>query len=282
MARTLLLLMLIAPSLAAQEVSPSGEPKPVILTGPDKYKIDTSAECFQRIRDNAPFVWKVNGPKELDLYMEERAYEEVLLHAAKFSAEELDAHARRDVQFQSLIDTERLSFKLQLIRLEGRLQRLQRVEVNQSLKEQGIEAVYEAWIFPFGESTPVCAFVTQLPTGLAPQKDLKETINRPVAVAGYYFKLVQYEQQRFDRNNPGKHKISGAPVLIGRSLTLLPADAGYDASSTWQSAFVPLIVAGFTGVGVILVFLSWRYRREDRAILEQSQRTRNQNPFEAV
>jgi hypothetical protein len=284
--RFLILFALLASPLAAQETSPGGERKePPPPTGPDRLKIDGNAEKFRRIRDNAPFPWKMKSElgDDTDQRLEELAYDEVLIHAARFTGEDLDEAARRDVPFQSLVDSERLSYRLELMRFEGRLRRLQRVEVSKQLKQEGIEAVYEAWVFPVGEGTPICAILTQLPPGLSPQKDLqKDALNRPVAVAGYYFKLLQYEQQGFDRGNPGRHKVWAAPVLIGRSLTLLPDDALVDGGLAWRTTFLPFIIGGFTLLALALVFLSWRYRRGDRAILERALQKRNQNPFENV
>ncbi len=273
--------------LAAQEVSPSANRKaPPPSTDPaDKYRIDGSEEWYLSIKDNALFPWKVKERelgKDADLYSEEFAYESALIHAAQFTHAELEAAARRDVSFGSLIDNERLSYKLELVHFEGRLRRLQRVEVTPRLKLQNVEAVYEAWVFPVGEATPMCVFISELPAGLEPQKDLKEHLDRPVAVTGYYFKLVRYEQQGFDRSKPGKHKIWAAPVIIGRSLTLLSESDIVDAGMAWRMRFVPIAIGGFTLLALCLVYASWRYRRGDREEAERMRERRNQNPFENV
>src|SRR5437016_2990297 len=100
----ILLLMLLVMPVCAQESSTEPRPEEPPPKNPaDRYKIDISAECFKHIRDNAPLSWKTKGPRELggdtDLYFEERAYEEVLIHAAKFKHEELETNARRDIPF---------------------------------------------------------------------------------------------------------------------------------------------------------------------------------------
>lgn len=281
----LLLPLLFALPLAAQETSPSATKKDESApTNPaDKYKVDGTAEKYRKIRDAEVMPWRVTTRElgqDTDLFLEELAYEDLLLHAAKFTHEELEAHARRDIPFGSLIGGERASFRLELVRFEGRLRRLLRVDVQESMKLQGIEAVYEAWVFPTQQSDPLCFFFTQLPPGLTPMKDvMKEELNRPVAITGYYFKLAKYEQMAFDRSQPGKHKEWMAPALIGRSITLLPEDSLQDAGVTWRMTFLPIIIGGVTAMALTLVYLSWRYRRGDRAILGQRD-GRNQNPFE--
>lgn len=277
--RSLLLLLTACATACAQQESPS---KAQPAAAPDSYAIDPSAEWYQHIRDNAPFPWMVKGRRELGgdhpARMEEFAYESVLVHAARFRHDDLLAHARRDVPFDNLVGNGRGTFKLQLIAFEGRLKRLLRVEVPNELKLQNVEQVYEAWVFPNGQTNPLCVLVSELPPGLEPMRDLQnEEWNIPVVVAGYFFKLAIYEQQALDPMNPGQHRLSAAPVLIGRSITLLPDDSPVGA---WRTTFMPVVIAVFTLVALILVFLGWRYRRDDRQIEEQNRRMREQNPFE--
>src|SRR5262245_36146743 len=280
----LILLMLAAGPLAAQQESPSA---PRLTT--DKYKLDSTDETYRHIRDSAPFPWKVPGRRELggeldvELKMEGFAYESVLKHAAQFSHSELEGQARRDVLFRNLIDNGRTSYKLDLIRLEGRLRRLTRIDPEPEWKLHNIEAIFEAWIFPPNETTPVCFLCTELPQGLAPQKDLtRDLLDKPVAVTGYYFKLMLYEQRAIDPKQPTKHVLWPAPVLIGRSMTLLPDGALEDGGQAWRSTFVPVAVGGFTLIALILVVLSWRYRRGDRLVRERLRNARNRNPFDGV
>lgn len=212
--------------------------------------------------------------------MEEFAYEDALIHAAKFTQMELDEHARRDVLFASLCANPG-NYRLELLRFEGFLRRLTRERVSEHMTKQGVNAVYEAWIMPVGEGTPLCVLFTELPPGLEPQKDvLKDRLDHPVAATGYFFKLLKYEQMGLDRNNPGKHKVWAAPVLIGKSLTVLKVEDLADESHSWRMTFLPVIVGGLTALALSIVYLSWRYRRGDRAILEQAREKRNLNPFE--
>lgn len=279
-ARSLVWILLAAGPVAAQPSAADPKPPP---NPADKYKLDAAADRFVGIRDNTPFPWLVKTRElgeAVDLDMETYAFEDVLIHAAQFTPEELEQQARRDVAFGTLLGPHRREYRCELLRFEGRLLRLQKAPVRPHLKLQGVEEIFEGWVFPFGEGDPLCVFVTQLPPGLSPQKDIRQPMNVPVAVTGYFFKLVRYEQMAFDRNNPGKHRVWAAPVLIGRSLTLLPHDP--DAGGLAWPWLMPLMAVGFSLVGVVIALLAWRYRREDRAWREQLQEKRNQNPFESV
>ncbi|CAN5541982.1 hypothetical protein BH11PLA2_BH11PLA2_28120 [soil metagenome] len=282
-----LLLILFALPVMAQEESPSAVKPPAVLKD-NKYKLDPSVEPFRSIRDNAPFPWmlktKENNPENLHEYrMEENAYDDVLRHAAQFTNADLEQNARRDVTFQDLLLPGRLSYKLDLIYFEGRLRRLRKVDVTQSLKDAGIEAVYEAWIFPKDETTPMCVILTQLPPGVEPQKDLsKDPPNVWVGVAGFSFKLLQYEQQKLDRGTVGKHALWVAPVLIGKSLTVIPEPEVNDGGMAWRTTFAPFVVFGFATVALSLLYLAWRFRRGDQLVKDATSGIRNKNPFEDV
>jgi hypothetical protein len=269
---------------AGQEESPS-ELK--LKADPsNRFQLDKTAEPFRSIRDNARFAWTytlADVPPEMivDLKMEEMAYDFLLHHASKFKEAELQDYARRDVSWGDLRGSGRLGYKLEVIRIEGALRRLRQCDATAYLRSQGIETVYEAWIFPRREiDEPVCVFLTELPPGLQPQKDLaKELPSYWVSVAGYSFKLAQYEQQRLVGR---KHVIGAAPVLVSKSLTVLSFPDDQDGGAAWRTAFLPYVIAGFGGVGLSLVGLAWWYRRGDRAVLATSSGIRNQNPFENV
>lgn len=248
-----------------------------------RVRIDKDLEMFRRIRDDTPFPWTVTGEKTADRIdddrMEELAYDEVLRHARQFSTAELEQAARRDVNRADLVVPARLSYKLELVYLEGRLRRLRRADPTTTLKESGVSDVYEAWLFPRDEWNPVCVFVTELSPGLAPQKSTTEEVDKWVAVAGYSFKLLRYESERKDPRTPDRNKVLQAPVLIGRGLRELPAPTDADPGRAWQTAFLPLILGLTAGLAAVLVGLGWWFRRGDRNVRQQIEQTRTKNPF---
>jgi hypothetical protein len=283
------ILMLTCLTAHAQQSSDSVPPVP--STG-DSIKLDpASDECFRKIRDREKLAWRKmtrveeGSDDELQRQFEEIAYEKLLIHAAKFPQAELEAAARRDLPFGSLLADggELASRRLELVSFDGTLKHLVRVDNLVNLKNAGIKNVYEAYVFPKGNATPICLFLTELPPGLEPMKDVqKETLNVPVRITGYFFKLMYYEQRAVHEDDPNRHKLWMAPVLVGKSLTLLNADDLREPETGWKTTFLPLVIGGILATGVLLVWCSWRYRRGDQAILEKALEKRNQNPFDNV
>jgi hypothetical protein len=287
MRRSFMLLIAVSIALPAAAQDQSTSELKLTADAADRFKLDKNALPYRDIRDNAKLAWAYTSLADVTPQMivemkhEEQAYDFLLHQASKFSQAELEAYARRDVTWGDLRGNNRLSFKMDVIYMEGALRRLRKCDTTPYLKEQGIEAVYEAWIFPRREiDEPVCIFLTQLPPGIEPQKDLsKEMPSYWVAVAGYSFKLFQYEQQRLVGRN---HKLGAAPALMAKSFTVLATPADQDGGAAWRTEFLPYVIAGFTGVGLSLAGLAWWYRRGDKAVLAAANGIRNQNPFENV
>lgn len=260
------------------EAPPPADPP----TGAAKYAIDKRLMMFQKIRDDAIFPWTDTEPRQLadlpDDQLEERAYDEVIRHARQFTTAELEQHARRDVQIKDLYTNGRLTYKLELLGFEGWLRRLRKAEPTETMKASGITDLYEAWVFPDGSAdAALCVFVTELPPGLAPQTSLKDTLSQRVSVAGYFFKLLRYESGMKSREEVGKNLTRRAPVLMGRSLTVLDEPAG--AGTVWRESFIPLVVGGVGLVAFALFGLSWYFRRGDAAVRREIQNKLTNNPF---
>ncbi len=269
--------------------SPSGRvepttPPPAAITGESKYSIDKRLGMFQKIRDDDIFPWADIGARRLEDAavdkLEERAYDEVLRHARQFTTAELEEHARRDVMPRDLYTNGRVNYTLDLLYFEGWLRRLRKVPAPDRLKESGVTDVYEAWIFPDGGDSPLCVFITELPPGLDPQTNLKESINRYVSVAGYYFKLLRYESGEVskDRNDLGRHITRRAPVIMARSLTLRD-DSTVNGGAIWRETAIPLVVGGVAFVAFTLLGLSVYFRRTDAIVRREIEKKLTNNPF---
>jgi hypothetical protein len=236
-----------------------------------KYRIGKDRLMFGQIEDNAPFRTEERNPAEAE------AYAAVLLHARQFPAAELEEHARRDVTFKDLFRNAD-EFRLELVYFEGRLKQLRRTTPTKALAAAGVTDQYEGWLFPRGESNPVCVLVTDLPPGLEAQADVRTEMDRWVAFAGYAFKVFHYESRKVHPKDPTRNLVMAAPVLMGRSITPLPEPAG-GGDSGWLTTFLPAAVAGTGGLALAIVGLTWYYRRGDRAVRAAVEARRDRNPF---
>lgn len=242
---------------------------------PPSLRIDKDRVIFDRIEDASPIRSESQNPDEY------AAYNYVLTFARQFPVADLEAGARRDVTFRDLFNPVRKDFKLELVYFEGRLKRLRSIGATRQLKEAGIDTLYEAWILLKNQEIPMCVLITELPPGLTPQEDLQRgTMNVPVGVAGYSFKLMTFESSEPSAKDPIRRKLWQTPLLMGRSLTVLP-ETGRNPSDDWYGTFLPGVigVAGFivaVGAGLAL----W-YRSGDRGVKAVFEARRSENPFEA-
>lgn len=252
-----------APLLVGRSVTPLPSPPPELTSIP----VRKDLRVFKLIRDDAPIARNA-------LHWEENvAWNRLVLHARKFSEEELESAARRDLTFADLFQDLRSDYRLDLVYLEGRLIRLKKGEPSSRLAEAGVPAWYEGWLVPKGEprGNPVCVILTDLPPGLEPQP----LMSRWASFAGYSFKLLHYESGEHRTDDPSKNKWKKAPLLIGRSVTLHEEPV----EPTIWSWFVPAIVGGLAVVVGSALTLSWWFRREDRQARAEIDAVRQRNPF---
>lgn len=225
---------------------------------------------FQMIRDKAPMA-----SSDESAWAENAAWNWVCLYARKFSQQDLEKHARKNVTFRDLFEESRHHYKLDLIYFEGRLMRLRADKAPRLLRDAGVPEYYEGWLVPNnqppGQAHPICIIITELPEGLEPAM----TMNRQVTFAGYFFKRLHYQSGYRDPVTQ-KYEWRGAPMLIGRSLTVIP-ESEY-AGGTWGDFFVPAALLGFGAILGTAGLLSWYFRRGDRQ-LKQYLSEKQSNPF---
>ena len=279
--------------------APGGEPTPVLIgksvrvleeppIGPDPRNptaIDKNLRIFRSIRNNAPIA---SGDENWE---EKVAWNRVLLHARRFSAEELEANARTDLSFFDLYSDGRWidktgrerydgkrDHKLELVRFEGRLISLKKMTPTRELRDAGVESGYEGWLVPRDEPSgnPVCIVFTDPIEGV----EAGGRVNKWVSFAGYAFKLLQYESGEKDRDDPSRNTWKRAPLLLGRTAIVRPDPDGA-ATVSWGSFFTiaTAVVLGLIGVAL---GMSWWFRRGDRAAQREIEAGRTRNPFEGV
>jgi hypothetical protein len=238
-----------------------------------RFQIDKDRRMYSGIRDDERIMSESENPDEFD------SYNEVFSIAHSFVAADLEAHARRDVGYRDLMGSGRSEFRLDLILVEGRLIRLVKRDATPTLASLGIPVVYEGWVFPDRSSDPICCLFDELPDGLTPALKLEPAPT--VRFAGYSFKVVRYESLDPDAGNPARGKMRRAPLLIGKSVTVV-ANGISTPASDWTGTFVPGLLAGIAGVTAAGLGLAWWFRRGDRAARAAIAGRAQQNPFPAV
>jgi hypothetical protein len=234
-------------------------------TGP--IAIDKDLKVFRGIKDDARAA---DGSENWE---EAVAWNRVLLHARRFSPEELEANARNDLKFADLFDHPiRKDYSLQLVKFEGRLLMVRKMELSRKLREAGVESAYEGWLAPRDEprGNPICiVFTDPLPEGVEPGR-----VSKWVSFAGYSFKLLRYES---GERKDDQYVTKRAPLLLGRAIIPRP-DPDRPSSISW-SAFVQVAVIAIAGLIGISVGLTWWFRRSDKRAKIEIIAQRSKNPF---
>jgi hypothetical protein len=238
---------------------------------PDRYKIDSDRFQFTQVRDGVPVRSESENRDEYE------TYNDVLLHARQFTADELERAAYRDVTFADLLGKARDDYRFKLLYFEGRLKRLRRMEPTRPLAAAGVKDLYEAWVFPRNGTDPMCVLTTELPPGLESGPTDFEPA-RPVAVAGYFFKVISYEATEKDPKDPTRQRRRLAPLLMAKSLTLLPEPEA-DGGRAWRTGFLPGMLGVMAAIAAVVLGLTFWFRRGDRAARRALDR-RDRNPFE--
>jgi hypothetical protein len=201
-------------------------------------------------------------PLSLEGGDEREPYEDVLLHAHKFSTGQLTAAARRDVSYYDMMDDKgrRDEVRFELVHLEGRLKRLKKITSLGRLKSAGMPDLYEAWIYPKGGRghDPICVILSEPPTGLEPADDFTPGV--PVSTAGYFFKVIEYPSNQANPADPTRTLFRRAPLLLGHGMTTGKDADGLNASVT-DLVTVSLVFGGAVLLGLLGLAL-W-FRRTD-------------------
>jgi hypothetical protein len=259
-----------------------GEP---YAPGDNPAALDKNLRVFRLIKNDAVLAGGQNNWEEVS------AWNRVLLHARRFPVEDLESHAG-EVTFKKLfedgrrevetLDAKKKSFdykgqrdyKLDLVKFEGRLVKLEKLKPSAKLLAAGLEAAYEGWIVPKDEPSgnPICVAFTDLPEGV----EASGSVNKWVTFAGYSFKLLQYRSAERDKDDPTKNVIKRAPFLLGRGIILRPDPDGRPVSWTDFANVALAVVVGLLG---FVVVVGWWFRRGDRRAKREIEIHRSKNPF---
>jgi hypothetical protein len=117
---------------------------------------------------------------------ERRAIEEIIVLASQTSARAFASGAgeNQDVTVAQLLQSPR-QFRGEVVRVEGRLQRLRNLPPSAWLKQQGVKRLYECLLEGYARgSSPVLVLISSLPAGIKPGRPRGDG----VIVDGYFVK----------------------------------------------------------------------------------------------
>ena len=156
--------------------------------------------------------------------------------------------------------------------LDGTARRITKVYV-ESARDQdvlGSDHYWEIFVFvatpllqigdDFQDTYPIVYCCTELPQGLP----IGEQVNEPVQIAGFIFKRYRYVTRRLSRqkNGTGQGRPQESPLLIGKSLSWLPAKQPlrFPGGMTWLPVITALALVGWIMKGF------FQSRRRSRSI----------------
>jgi hypothetical protein len=224
---------------------------------------------YAGVEDDAPLRGQTENEDEY------RAFNHALAFASKQSLEAMGRQSLKGITFADLFGKVRQDYLRELVRVEGRLARINKVNLREDsflAQAEKIKHYYEGWVFVKNDIHPVCVVFTELPEGVS----VGEHLTWWVTFDGYFLKLMHYESGELKEN--GRNVWRKAPLLIGRQPVVLssgPALAGESSDISFIS-----FILGFVLLLLVLgLGFSWWFRREDRAVQEQLSQIRK-NPFE--
>lgn len=241
-------------SLTAQPPShPPIEPPPT----PKSNSINKKLLRF--VEDDAP----VRG--ETENRDEANAFDYTVKFARDVSIDDLRQSARRDVTFAQMLGPDAANYRGEVVHVEGRLKRIRDIGPTSAMKAEGIEHLYEGWIFSeIYREYAYCVLFTELPSGL----QVAEQLDRRVTFDGFFFKIYRFGA------GDGVRK---APLLIGRTLSVLsvPTKTSLLDEMSLALPYVLTVLAVVVGLGGGVVLWLRASDHRTRAKIDQA-RGKNQ------
>jgi hypothetical protein len=268
--------VVLAGLVGAAVLAESPEPEKPSANDPKRFAFDKDRQYLLRVLDFHPL--RIGG-QDAKAANEKAPFEDLVLHAHGFTQDELLSAARTDVSYGNMAskdDLAREEVRFELVRVEGKLKRLQRMGSPDRLREAGIPELYEAWIFTDARPRdPLCVILSEPPEGVEPAVDITPTV--PVVTAGYFFKIVEYPSNEPNPEDSTRTLYRRAPLLVGRSAVVDRA-AAPPPSSVTSLVTVSLVLGGAVLVAVLA--MTYWFRRSDTGA-RRVNALRRRNPYTA-
>jgi hypothetical protein len=249
-----------------QTPRPKDAPPPPNVPEEELVRLDKSFPHFQFVEDPGPFIYRgdkiMDARRESAAIRELKAYEYVLAFANRQPIERLRKYSTKDVPVENLFRPIRQDYLRELLHIEGKLALILAMKPTEDLKAlEGIEQLYEVWVWPRGSTKLVCVVVSELPEGLQPGEDF----NKWVSFDAYYFKLFHYEsrQGKEKSDDPDKKQWHRAPLFLGKSVEL---KGTIQEESTYTPGMLVGVLGGLLALGLAGFLMTLWFRRSDRHI----------------
>ena len=168
----------------------------------------------------------------------------MIIYANRTAPAALDKAAIHEEGLWTKVFHDPEKYRGELLHFEGRLKKLRQFPAQAMAVQGGAKDYYEGYLsVDAWNDDPVFFICTELPPGLAPG----ESLDVPVGVSGYFYKIFRYTPADARQT----HKDRLAPLVIGRTIALTgpPApDKAAEGGSEWPEWLGPafFVVIGLT------------------------------------
>ncbi|MFO0881459.1 MAG: hypothetical protein U0840_29515 [Gemmataceae bacterium] len=193
-------------------------------------------------------------------------YSRVLILANFTSSKAFHRAARRDVTYTHVFN-EPDRYRGTVVRVEGRLLRVNRYDPPFEAAQAGVNDFYEAWVFneQVG-ANPYCLIFSEWPENLSRDVLGEAKIDGVIRVAmdGYFFKKYRYKAN--DRHGTKRD----APLVVGHGLIVLSQNApGTNYSTVPVQMLITIFTVSVLGLIGGVIGLTYWYRRSDRRVRQR-------------
>lgn len=227
---------------------------PPIEPPPAPRILDVNKKLLRFIEDDAP----VRG--EAENRDEANAFDYLVKFARDVAPDDWRRSARRDITFAQMLGPDAANYRGEAVRVEGRLKRVRDIGPTPGLQAEGIEHLYEGWIFSeIYREYSYCVLFTELPADLP----VAEQLDRRVTFDGFFFKIYRFA---------AGDGVRRAPLLIGRTIYVVPQPPKSTLFEEMTAAlpYVLTVLAVVLGCGAGVVLWLRASDRRARARIEQA------------
>jgi hypothetical protein len=211
-------------------------------------------EILDRVRDNRPM------PKLPADASEGLAYCHMLSKADQTSPQAFARSVNPKIGYKSL-RVDPAKHRGQVVHFSGQMIRLTRLEPPDTRLTEGIENLYEGWIYDtqrYGAEAPICVVFTHLPKGMVEG----EKVDYEVSVDGYFYKLWLYKAG----DTIKKNEFRVAPVIISNTVKPETEPATDDGASNPSQLLLWAFFAFAVALAVIFIGVTVWLKRGDNQV----------------